>query len=141
MAKVTKLQKREWHNTMRQRACDYSQGICGLCKKITLPVGGVIHHLGYPSGVYSIDVEVLIDQKICIWLCRECHEKIHITDEIEKSGAGKLNAGKCHLCGRICFGGWDRAKMLGIKECICRKCYRANKKRDKAIENGQTSFF
>jgi hypothetical protein len=141
MAKVTKRQKYEWHNSMRQRACDYSQGICGLCKKTVDVKTGVIHHSAYPPGVYEIDVEVLINEKICVWLCKECHEKVHYTDKIENSGAGKLNAGKCHICDEICYGGWDRAKTLGIDKCICKKCYRANKKRTEAIKKGQTSFF
>ena len=141
MAKVTKTRKREWHDEMRQRACDYSQGICDSCEKITNISNGVIHHLAYPAGVYEIDVEILIEKNICVWLCKECHEKVHFTDKIENSGSGKLNAGNCHLCGRICYGGWDRAKTLGITQCICIRCHRANKKRAKVIQQGQTEMF
>jgi hypothetical protein len=138
---VSKIHKREWHNEMRQRACDYSQGVCSWCKTLTDINHGVIHHYAYPSGVYEIDVEMLIDTKVCVWLCKECHEKTHFTDRIENSGAGKLNAGKCHICGKLCYGGWDRAKGIGISQCICKKCYRKNKKREEMIRQGQDSLF
>jgi hypothetical protein len=137
MAKVTKLQKRKWHDEMRQRACDYSHGICSSCRELTDISHGVIHHLAYPAGVYKIDVEILIDKNICIWLCKECHQKIHYTDNLAKSSAGKLNGGKCHFCGRICYGGWDRAKTLGITQCICSECHQARKKREKLIQQGR----
>jgi hypothetical protein len=141
MAKVTKTRKREWHDKMRQRACDYSHGVCDSCEKITDVSHGVIHHLAYPSRVYEMDVETLIDRNICVWLCKECHEKVHFTDRIEGSSTGKLNAGKCHLCGKICYGGWERAKTLGVSQCICRKCHQANKKREEIIKQGQKELF
>jgi hypothetical protein len=140
MARVTKQQKRDWHKSMRKRACDYSGQICGRCNKHTTVNLGVIHHLSYPSGVYEVDVEALIDQKICMWLCKPCHVDAHFTDDITLSGAGKRNAGTCHLCGKLCYGGWDRAKTLGLTRCICRACHQANKRREEAIKNGQTSF-
>lgn len=139
--KTRKIRRREWHDEMRQRACDYSQGICNLCGKLTDIRHGVIHHLAYPPGVYEVDVETLINDKICVWLCRECHENVHYTDKIENSGAGKLNAGECHICGKICYGGWDRAKTLKISQCICKKCYRVNKNRAEGVKHGQKLLF
>ena len=135
MSKVTKYRKRDWHNEMRQRACKISQGICGICKAATDVEHGVIHHQSYPSGVYEVDVEILIDRKICIWICKECHKLVHFTDNIENSGSGKLNAGNCHICGKLCYGGWDRAKKLGTKQCICRRCYKAKKRAGEYVQD------
>jgi hypothetical protein len=134
---MSKSVKLEWHKKMRARACDYSSGVCQKCGAKTDILHGVIHHRKYPAGVYEREVEELMDEGICVWLCRECHQKIHIAETLDESKEHLKSGGYCKHCGELVFGGWDRAKTLGLDYCICRKCYKARKRIEQQEEAGQ----
>lgn len=138
---VTKKEKRQWHDKMRSRACAYSCQKCQICGAFANVSRGVIHHTKYPEGVYSHDVEQLIDEDICQWLCKQCHQKTHIAYSLEESNNSIKNAGYCKHCGDLAFGGWARAKTLGLEYCICRKCHKFRKNIEKQIEAGQLTLF
>ena len=132
--------KAEWHARMRERANRYANGRCSACQKETTVTTGVIHHLSYPAGVYQRDVEELIEEDICVWLCHPCHDQIHIASTAEDFAQFK-RGGYCHYCGRLNFGGWERNKLLGLEHCICRKCFKSMKKRLQQKAAGQLSLF
>ena len=138
---VNKSVKREWHDAMRERACVFAGAICQRCGRHTGVHDGVIHHWKYPAGVYERDVEELITEGICAWVCKECHNKIHIAYTLEESKHPLKNAGYCKYCGELAFGCWDRAKTLGLDYCICRKCYNQGKSRRRQIDAGQLKLF
>lgn len=133
--------KREWHKKMKARACQYAGEKCQNCHKSTRVSSGVIHHLEYPAGVYEKDVEELIDDEICVWLCRECHLQIHLAHSLEESQQHLKNGGHCQYCKKLVFGGWDRAKTLGLDYCICKGCYKAIKAIEKQKSTGQLTLF
>ena len=134
---MSKSAKLDWHIRMRVRACVYSSETCQKCKKPTDVAHGVIHHLKYPPGVYEKDVEPLIDEGICMWLCKACHNQLHIAETLEESKGHLKSGGYCKHCGELVFGGWNRAKTLGLDYCICKKCYKAMKALRKQEQAGQ----
>lgn len=139
--KLTKAKKAEWHDRMRLRACQYANELCQNCQKVTLLDNGVIHHLQYPVGVYEQEVETLIDQSICVWLCKACHEQAHIAESFDETRTTVKNAGYCYYCGKLAYGGWERGKSLGIAYCICKKCLKAIRTKEKQERDGQLSLF
>ena len=126
---------------MRERAWHNANGICAVCQSQIELHYGVIHHTVYPAGVYEREVEMLMEEGICVWLCRACHEQMHIAQALEETNGSVKNAGECFYCGRTAFGGWERARTLGIDHCICRSCYQARVHRRQAEESGQISLF
>ena len=138
---ATKAKKAEWHNRMRLRACRYVNEICQNCQRATPVENGVIHHLKYPAGVYGREVEALIDESVCLWLCKACHEQAHIAESFDETRATVKNAGYCYYCGKLAFGGWDRGKSLGVAYCICKKCLKAIRAKEKQEGAGQLSLF
>lgn len=138
---VNKSIKLDWHNRMRLRACTYARESCQKCGKVTDILHGVIHHTKYPEGVYTHDVESLMDEGICFWLCKQCHFQIHIAYTLEESEDHLKRGGYCKHCGELVFGGWDRAKTLGLDYCICRLCYIRMKVIKHQNEAGQLKFF
>ncbi|MCB0080773.1 MAG: F420H2 dehydrogenase subunit FpoO [Caldilineaceae bacterium] len=138
---VTDADKRAWHEEMRNCACDYAGQQCMQCKMVTPVYQGVIHHTSYPVGVYERNVEDLIEQGICLWLCRSCHEAAHLAETEEETRSSVKNAGVCHHCGKVAYGGWDRAHSLGLDYSICRKCHRSIVQRQRAENAGQIGMF
>jgi len=136
-----KQDKRVWHDVMRPRACAFAVGKCQRCGKSAEGFQGVIHHLKYPEGCYGRPVEDLIRERICEWLCRQCHEAIHITDEWADAQDQKKSGGHCKICGKLAFGVWDRAKTLGIEYPICKRCLSQQRHEDKINKSGQLKFF
>lgn len=132
--------KMEWHSKMKERAHKYSEGRCSSCQKVTTVKTGVIHHLSYPAGVYERDVEELIEEDICVWLCLPCHQEVHMAASAAEAGHMK-RGGHCHYCNRLTFGGWERNKLLGLDHCICRKCFQSIKQRLRMEAEGQMNLF
>ena len=136
-----KKHKRVWHETMRPRACAFAFNKCERCGKSAEGFDGVIHHLKYPSDCYQRSVEDLMREKICQWLCRPCHDAIHVTDNFEETEDRKKSGAHCKFCGELTFGVWDRARTLGIDYAICRKCLVRQKEEDKKDKAGQLKLF
>jgi hypothetical protein len=136
-----KSNKLEWHKRMRYRACNYATETCQKCGRKTDIQHGVIHHAKYPPGVYTRDVEDLMEEGICVWLCRDCHNKIHIAHTFEESKDHLKSGGYCKHCGKLVFGCWDRARTLGLDYCICRRCYKKMKSVKQQEESGQLRLF
>jgi hypothetical protein len=132
-----KQHKRAWHETMRPRACALALGKCQSCGKPAEGLNGVIHHLKYPTGCYEQDVEDLMGQKVCQWLCRSCHDAIHVIDNFEEAQDRKKSGAHCKICGDLIFGAWDRARTLGIDYAICRNCLAKQKKEEALDKAGQ----
>ena len=138
---MDKPAKHDWHSQMRLRACVYSSETCQHCKKHANITRGVIHHIKYPPHVYEREVEALIDEGICLWLCKTCHNQLHLAKTIDESKNALKSGGYCKYCGKLVFGGWDRAKTLKLDHCICKECYRAIKALQKKEKAGQARFF
>jgi hypothetical protein len=132
--------KRAWHEAMRPRACVLASGRCQRCDKPAQGMDGVIHHLKYPAGCYQQNVEDLMREKICQWLCRSCHEAIHVTDNFEETQDRKKNGAHCKICGKLSFGVWDRARNMGIDYPICKRCLRKQRKQERIDKSGQLKF-
>lgn len=118
------ISKRIWHDQNREKAWIHSNKTCGECKQITECDEGLIHHTAYPHGVYERQVEELIDNNICIWVHKTCHDLLHTanTPEEAKTGFYKIK-GTCDICNNITVRGWERAKDLNLPiECICEFC-------------------
>ena len=127
---------------MRPRACEIAVVKCQQCGKPAKDLDGVIHHLKYPAGCYGRNVEDLMREKICQWLCRPCHDAIHITDNFEEAQESREKSGAhCKICGALDFGVWERARTLGIDYPICKKCLSKQKSERKIDESGQMKFF
>ena len=127
---------------MRPRACAFAFGQCQRCGKPAKDLDGVIHHLKYPAGCYQRNVEDLMREKICQWLCRPCHDAIHLTDDFEVSQEDRNKSGAhCKICGDLIFGAWDRARTLGIDYPICRKCLAKQRAEEKLDKAGQLKLF
>lgn len=116
--------KRIWHDQNREKAWLYSNKICGECKGITEFDEGLIHHTAYPHGVYERQVEELIDNDICIWVHKTCHDLLHTANSLEEAKTGFFKIkGTCDICNNITVRGWQRAKDLNLTiECICEFC-------------------
>lgn len=141
---MSKQLKKQWHLSMRQRAFEYANKICKQCQETTSLKGGVIHHTAYPVGVYERCVEKLIDEGICEWLCRLCHEKVHLALDFDETRGNVRNAGFCNSCGKIAYGGWDRGRGLGDNDediCICKSCLKKRRSREKKEQAGQLRLF
>ena len=135
---MSKHEGKAWHLEMRPRACAYAFGKCQRCGKTAEGYDGVIHHLSYPAGCYKRTVEDLIREGICQWLCRNCHNAIHITESWEEAQTDKMKRGAhCTICGELTFGVWDRAKTLGINHAICKKCMRRQRRETSEDQSGQ----
>lgn len=124
---MSKSNKLDWHKRMRARACTYAGEVCHRCGVATDISHGVIHHTRYPPGIYERDVESLMNEGICVWLCKHCHQEIHLAESLEESLDPLKSGGYCEHCGELVYGGWDRARTLGLDYCICRKCYKRMK--------------
>jgi hypothetical protein len=122
--KTTKQSKSEWHKANKPSAVEIYNGRCGICNELTGIEQGVIHHYSYPAGVYLQNVKDLIDKKICVWLCKACHEDIHTPqneDELE-NGFYKI-LGKCSICSSKTDNGYERAKIYNSDvKCLCKFC-------------------
>ena len=89
---------------------------------------GVIHHLSYPAGCHKRNVEDLLREKICQWLCRTCHDAIHITESWEEAEKDKMKRGAhCAICGELTFGGLGPCANFGDQVCRLQKMYAATK--------------
>jgi hypothetical protein len=135
------MNKRVWHEEMRDRACAWAGGTCQTCGQSAQGFDGVIHHLKYTPGCYGELVEELMRQNICVWLCRQCHDKIHIAEDFAEAGADhRKSGGYCKHCGELEFGIWDRARTLKIDYPLCKKCWRTQQAGDKEIAAGQMTL-
>ena len=142
MKGINKQFKRAWHERMRPRACDYSGGKCQGCGQAAEGANGVIHHLKYPTGCYHRDVEDLIRERICQWLCRKCHDAIHVTEAFAEAQNDSMKRGAhCKICGKLSFGVWDRAKYLRIDFPICKRCSRKRMREQQLEKAGQMNLF
>ena len=124
--------RRAWHLKNKTKAWNYAQKRCEECDKLTTLYKGSIHHLKYLSNCYEDDVCVIdmMDQDICMWLCRKCHRLVHLATSYEESlNNHEKKSGYCTYCGRYAHACWDRAKTLQIRKCICRQCYEVHKRR------------
>lgn len=136
-----KQHKKAWHEMMRPRASLFASEKCKNCGKTTEGLNGVIHHLKYPARCYERSVEVLMRENICQWLCRTCHDAIHVSDNFEEAQEDRSKSGAhCKICGDLIFGAWDRARTLGIDYAICRKCLSKQKAEQKIDQSGQMKF-
>ena len=81
-----------------------------------------------------------MDAGICMWLCRLCHDEQHTASSIAEAGEPLKRGGYCRHCGQHVYGGWDRAKTLGLDYCICRKCYKKMKGISQQVKAGQLSL-
>jgi hypothetical protein len=132
------MNKRDWHEQMRDRACSLAGGICQQCGRSALGYDGVIHHLKYLPECYNRTVEDLMREKVCVWLCRACHDTIHIAENHAEAMADhRKTGGYCRCCGELEFGIWDRARTLKIDYPLCRKCLRARQRSGKESAAGQ----
>ncbi len=130
---VTKQDKAEWHREMKPVAYDIRDGLCMHCSHKFPIEDSVIHHTAYPSGVYSLHISELFDNGLCEWLCNECHQKAHIAVSYEETKKGVKNAGYCHSCNNLSFGGWERGHGMKENFCICRACFNKNKDEENGI--------
>ena len=139
---IKKSEKKHWHKIMKPRARHRAKGICQQCNTPTPTLkSGVIHHTAYPAGVYEREVESLMDEGICIWLCRRCHEQAHIATDFDETRGDVKNAGNCEYCGKVAYGGWERGRTLGLDICICKPCLKQMRARERREQAGQLRLF
>jgi hypothetical protein len=126
---------------MRPRAASYARFRCKHCGGDAPTKNGVIHHYRYPAGVYQRNVEELLSEGVVAWLCNSCHDKIHYAETFEESQKALTRGGKCKYCGKTMFGGWERGRILGTNDCLCRKCFRNFQRTKDEAKSGQMTLF
>lgn len=123
--------RKKWHLANKEKAWHEANKRCQKCEKLTTPLNASIHHLKYLPHCYEEDVCVIemMDNNICKWLCRTCHEETHEAKNFKESReVHEKKSGYCFVCGKYAYACWDRAVGIGIKKCLCRSCFKDHKK-------------
>jgi len=128
-----KIIKKLWHKKNRIFVYNYFEKICQVCKKsIELGEKWDIHHLtyNYHKKIYETDIIELIENKIVILICRNCHTEVHTAKDNNNPIHNQFtleNIGKCDVCGRNEHGIFKRKQYEKLEKLLCRKCYLQNK--------------
>ncbi|MEZ4638768.1 MAG: hypothetical protein R2873_27380 [Caldilineaceae bacterium] len=138
---VTDADKRAWHEEMRNCACDYAGQQCMQCKMVTPVYQGVIHHTSYPVGVYERNVEDLIEQGICLWLCRS-YEAAHLPETEEETRSSVKNVPVFVItAAKLPMARMGSCSFAGLDYSICRSATARIVQRQRAENAGQIGMF
>lgn len=119
-----KQKRRKWHSENKASVFKYFDGVCQICfRKIDTKCD--VHHLSYSyeGKLYETSAIELIEKGIITLVCRPCHNKIHTADD-PLNPQHLENTAACENCGKFEKGIFDRKRIIGLSQLLCKQCYR-----------------
>ena len=128
-----KSNKYAWHNENRVYE--------GKCESCDFTGKLQIHHKRYhwsgkKKNLYQYSFAEKKEMNLVELLCRTCHLKRHYANSLEEYLEDEMkHSGKCFVCHQTAGKGWARGVATKINKCICKKCIKKIKVKDRQSDN------